>query len=533
MKMLRLLALLLLLPGLAFGASTSTPPGITQLNGAGTAGPGGGTQNLLLQNHLFNWDAARVPHLRWAMSQMNAGIRDVRLMDLGDSTTVGLGANTGLNGLVGAQPLNVTSQLTTILRSAGFPTKSQSVTFSNVVGGGVGYGDYDPRITVDANWTLSGQNTVAGLLYIGTAGAVMTFKPTQQFDTFDIFYLNQPGGGFTVATEAGTVLTVTGAGFAFQKSTVSVPRGIHTLTITSGGANANIGPIIPSDTTQKGIEIINAGIIGATTATYNNALHPWSPITSTALTTWGIDAVVIELTINDSNNGVALSTYITNLTTIITAYRTAGFDVILASGSPYNGNVGATPVPYVQALYALALQFNIPLIDMNARYVSFAYTNPIIPYFNGLHFTQFGYYDKAQAYAAAEAQFLGSTLGGNGSGAEQTISFQPGLLTAVTNTKGVFGKFVKASTVDNIIASAINFTCVGNPTITLYECGTDANCATSPVSIGTATVTAAGVAVTGTVSAPAITAGDFVAWAISAGTCTSLDISANAQVHAN
>lgn len=122
---------------------------------------------------------------------------------------------------------------------------------------------------------------------------------------------------------------------------------------------------------------------------------------------------------------------------------------------------------------------------------------------------------------------------GSGSGAEQTISFQPGLLTAVTNTKGVFGKFVKASTVDNIIASAINFTCVGNPTITLYECGTDANCATSPVSIGTATVTAAGVAVTGTVSTPAITAGDFIAWAISAGTCTSIDISATAQVHAN
>lgn len=127
----------------------------------------------------------------------------------------------------------------------------------------------------------------------------------------------------------------------------------------------------------------------------------------------------------------------------------------------------------------------------------------------------------------------GGVLPAAGSGAEQTISFQPGLLTAVTNTKGVFGKFVKASTVDNIIASAINFTCVGNPTITLYECGTDVNCATSPVSIGTATVTAAGAAVTGTVSTPAIAAGDFVAWAISAGTCTSIDISATAQVHAN
>jgi hypothetical protein len=120
-----------------------------------------------------------------------------------------------------------------------------------------------------------------------------------------------------------------------------------------------------------------------------------------------------------------------------------------------------------------------------------------------------------------------------GSGAEQTISFQPGLLTAVTNTKGVFGKFVKDSTVDNITGSAIIFTCAGNPTITLYECGTDTTCASSPTTIGSVTVTAAGTAIDGTVSNPAITAGDYVAWAISSGTCTTLDVSATAQVHAN
>lgn len=120
-----------------------------------------------------------------------------------------------------------------------------------------------------------------------------------------------------------------------------------------------------------------------------------------------------------------------------------------------------------------------------------------------------------------------------GSGAEQTISFQPGLLTAVTNTKGVFGKFVKDSTVDNITGSAISFTCAGNPTITLYECGTSATCASSPTTIGSVTVTAAGTAIDGTVNNSAITAGDYVAWSISSGTCTTLDVSATAQVHAN
>jgi hypothetical protein len=113
------------------------------------------------------------------------------------------------------------------------------------------------------------------------------------------------------------------------------------------------------------------------------------------------------------------------------------------------------------------------------------------------------------------------------------ISFQPGLLTSVTNTKGVYGKVSKASTVDNIEASALLFTCVGNPTITFYECGTSATCASSPVTIGTVTVTASGQVFDGTVSAASITAGDYIAWAISAGTCTSLDIAATAQIHSN
>lgn len=125
------------------------------------------------------------------------------------------------------------------------------------------------------------------------------------------------------------------------------------------------------------------------------------------------------------------------------------------------------------------------------------------------------------------------TAGNAGSGAEQTISYQPGLLTAVNSTKGVFGKFVKASTVDNIVGSAVTFSCVSNPTVTMYECGTDVNCATSPTTIGTVTLTAAGAAVDGTISNAAIAAGHYVAWAMSAGTCASIDLATTAQIHAN
>lgn len=121
---------------------------------------------------------------------------------------------------------------------------------------------------------------------------------------------------------------------------------------------------------------------------------------------------------------------------------------------------------------------------------------------------------------------------GSGSGAPQTVTYQPGLLTAVNATIGVFKTFVKASTVDNLVGSAVTFSCVANPTVTLYECGTSSTCAT-PTTIGTVTVTAAGTRFTGTVSSPAIAAGDSIGWAITAGTCASIDIAGNAEVHAN
>lgn len=128
---------------------------------------------------------------------------------------------------------------------------------------------------------------------------------------------------------------------------------------------------------------------------------------------------------------------------------------------------------------------------------------------------------------------LTSACGANGgSGAVQTISYQPGTLTSITATKSVFGKFVKASTLRNLEISALLLSCTTNPTITLYECGTSATCA-SPTTMASGTVTTTGTVVDGTISSAAIAAGDYVAWGISAGVCVSLDVSGTAQIQAN
>lgn len=113
------------------------------------------------------------------------------------------------------------------------------------------------------------------------------------------------------------------------------------------------------------------------------------------------------------------------------------------------------------------------------------------------------------------------------------ITFQMGPVAAVNATKSAFHKISKASTLDNLEVSANTFTCTTNPTITIFECGTSTTCAVSPTSMATSTITAAGTVVDGTITNSAITAGDYVAFAITAGACTALNIEATAQLHAN
>jgi hypothetical protein len=92
------------------------------------------------------------------------------------------------------------------------------------------------------------------------------------------------------------------------------------------------------------------------------------------------------------------------------------------------------------------------------------------------------------------------------------------------------GKTTRALTVENLEAGASVFSvCSPNPTITLYDCVADATCATSPVSAGTVTITAANTTADGT-SLGTIPAGHYWLLKITAGTCTSVSLWANAQV---
>ncbi len=110
------------------------------------------------------------------------------------------------------------------------------------------------------------------------------------------------------------------------------------------------------------------------------------------------------------------------------------------------------------------------------------------------------------------------------------VTYQPGHLGAVSAVKALLHKAVVKSYVDAITGSAIEFSCVANPTITFYSCS-DTSCSSTPTTLGTVTVTAAGTVVDGTVSSPVINQGNYLAASMTGGTCANSNLMAGMSIH--
>src|SRR5258708_1461467 len=341
-------------------------------------------------------------------------------MTLGDSTTSGAGAGTsGAINLVGARINSYPAVLAKIL--AGYVAINDNAILAdqNVVAQGVTYPQYDPRVTLGANWANSASGpALGGVLFHFTTGAVnnMTFTPPAAFDTFVLYYVRNVGHGtFTVNVDGGSSLgTVNAAGSAaVLTQTFSVTKGTHTINIVpTNDAQFFIVMIVPQDSTTSAIDLYQAGMYGATSTTVNSTTTAWSPLS--LLPTIAPDLTVIDLTINDSNNATGLATYSTNMQAIITSAKLSG-DVVLIVGPPSNtaAATNGTLDTYIGVLQNLSVSNGAPITNIKQRWVSYAAMNAIMPYFDSLHPAAPGYQDMAEALtnAIAPSDALGAATG--------------------------------------------------------------------------------------------------------------------------
>jgi len=155
---------------------------------------------------------------------------------------------------------------------------------------------------------------------------------------------------------------------------------------------------------------------------------------------------------------------------------------------------------------------------------------------------QLGNMDTVPAQPAACAQngncvVSTITIGGDLSAANMArgfMTFDTGNLTALPGATVLFDcqKPGKGGTIENGVVTAGLFTCAGNPTLKIQDCGATVNACGSPTTLVSTTPTAAGAA-DATITNATLTAGDYICMQITAGTCTALDLTVKLEHRIN
>ncbi len=275
----------------------------------------------------------------------------VKISLRGHSTMAGVGATPGTNDMA--------RQLRNLLFAGGKPI------------GGTGMVPVVNNTTLDSRYTAMGTGWAQGLFpapfrdATNQSGASFTFVSDVAGTVVDIVHLGN-SGTFTVKIDSAAAVSVTPTGTAAvqTRSFTGLTNTTHTVVVTSTSAGSvyMVGVGVRGTT---GIEITNSGLSSS------QAEH-WAPthngssffnLYTTANLGAGTPSIVgIQLDVSDVLAGVSAATFKTSMQAQMTALQTAGIPMFLiASGHPFVA--AATWNTYLTALYDLADQYNVPLVD--------------------------------------------------------------------------------------------------------------------------------------------------------------------------
>lgn len=344
-----------------------------------------------------------LPNWRKSLANVRAGIGRGRLCTLGDSTTAGTGGGTGGAAFTAAFQYSYTRELAQLM-SKNITVQDLSLFEDQNI---YSYSAYDTRYSAGSQWSGL-QSSLAGNMFTflsGSGSQTLSFTPGGAFNTFTIWYYENSGfGSFTSNVDGGSSLGTVNTGGASQvvsSVTYTVTKGTHTINLVPGNdGNLYIMGFIVQDLSVSAIDIIQLGWGGSTVSSYMSNGQAYYGVQ--LLSKLAPTLTTVCLTINDANQSTNLTTYATDLQTIITQCLALG-DCVLVTGAP---SAATQVAPSVQAQYvavykSLAASNNIPIIDTHARWTSWEVENGYCPYYDSLHPGQCGYADFAeQLYSA-------------------------------------------------------------------------------------------------------------------------------------
>ena len=349
-------------------------PFAQNIGGVGSATQAGAFANILppykAATSISNATATLLPRTSAQFAKVRQNIANCNIFCVGDSTTAGFGTTQ-------FQPGAYPGILPQLLSASGLFANYDSwmggdnnASFTREAG--------DNRIVKGSGWSVGLQSTLGGSFYTASAATSdLSFTPTQQVDTFVLWYYRNAGFAtisWKVNGGSTTNINTANASAVLGSTTISVPLGFNTLALNwvSGGNAAIIG-VQAYNTTKKSVNVAQCGWYGSTTATWNNGQGVYGPLA--ALTTIAPDLTIINLGINNWNGGIGnLPCYLTDMQVIINAALAGGGEVVLMSPNPTGAATSlAVQQQFVDALAGLAASNNILFYD-NWRRMGGVYT---------------------------------------------------------------------------------------------------------------------------------------------------------------
>jgi hypothetical protein len=351
-----------------------------------------------------------MPHWQLALQNVFGGISSARICVVSDSTGFGLGSNgstnaTGQNYPPLSWPTQVANRFAT---DYGLKSSWQSF-MGDSVSGAPSYGSNDSRIVMGSSWS---QDTTKYSLGLSTFKATtstnsLSFLPTVNVDTFEIYYIVDAGQGVLQAdiNGSGTTTYSTSGTQGVGKSVITGTLGSNTLHLKwSSGGQVNVIGVIAYDSTQPSIFVINAGAPSARMSQLSTTGAAYNPGVSTVYTTIGCDLTIVRAQINDSIDGVPLATFGGYVQTVISAALASG-DVLISDENPMNPTIysvtNATQLTYADKMRSLANTNSLNFMDTFTSWGSYATTNAAFYADAGVHPTAAGYSQISKSMAEA------------------------------------------------------------------------------------------------------------------------------------
>jgi lysophospholipase L1-like esterase len=337
-----------------------------------------------------------------ALARVKAGTGNARVVCVGDSTTFGYGSTAGGNIPPFAWPKLVSD----LFNNAGINSQWNSWMGVGTSGGGfVGYQYFDTRLTFGSAWANAAYPTfsVGGYPMSATTNTnAISFLPTVNVDTFNVFYVQDTAGGlnpgsFTMNINGGSNTTVNTQGASkVSNATITGTLGSNTLNINwSTGGGVYIVGAEAYDSSKSWVSMINCGWTGSSSKTWTadgDLSNNYSPCNGLAY--MGQALTIIDLGINDWNNSIGTTNYSTYMQDLITAALASGGDVLLVKPSPTNPSGGISiPVQqsYLAVIDTLAASNNLAVCDVYDAFGSWATANSNGYMFDSLHPNESGY----------------------------------------------------------------------------------------------------------------------------------------------